>query len=193
MGGWQSSTKKIQSAKPDWAIGYASFALTSMFSPNTIFSSHGSDPIQDLEYAAKFGLPNLDQPIGQTIIAEAKSYACMQGDLNAFDNPLVWKSLSNAVGTEARVALQMYSSRFNIGDVIKSNNPNITEEELKHATRASVGTLLERPLDEEGKQLKRVLIEAHLRRGFEDIHQQEYFPYALEAAQKLHDYTSGRM
>jgi hypothetical protein len=171
--------QSIQNARPDWAIGYAQYVLTDLFS-----SSDRDQILETIKTAAETGLPNLDSPGAQHIIVGLKSYANMQGELNKLNNPLVIKALSQAVATEARVALQMATSKRNMELMIKSQHPDISQEDLADDIQRVTQGLQERPLQEDGKDLYLDLLEGHLKRQFESYHTQDIFSFSQEALNK---------
>ena len=108
----------------------------------------------------------------------------MQGELNKLNNPLVIIALSQAVATEARVALQMATSKSNMELMIKSQHPDISQEDLADDIQRLTQGFQERPLQEDGKDLYLELLEDHLKRHFESYHKQDIFSFSQEALNK---------
>lgn len=174
-------TQKITDEKPIWAIGYAQYFLTEIFT-----RGHDSDEaLARVVAASRNGIPNLADFSSQHVIVGLKAYANAQGDISKLNSPSVIQSLSEAVSVEARTALQMATSQSNITSFFKDFDPDISDERLKSVTEDAMNSIQKEPLSEEGKYTLHELVKSYLMRSFERRHKKDFYSFAAEASEKL--------
>lgn len=177
----KSKTQKITDEKPIWAIGYAQYFLTEIFT-----RGHDSDEaLARVVAASRNGIPNLADFSSQHVIVGLKAYANAQGDISKLNSPSVIQSLSEAVSVEARTALQMATSQSNITSFFKDFDPDISDERLKSDTEDAMNSIQKEPLSEEGKYILHELFKSYLMRSFERRHKKDFYSFAAEASEKL--------
>lgn len=177
----KSKTQKITDEKPIWAIGYAQYFLTEIFT-----RGHDSDEaLARVVAASRNGIPNLADFSSQHVIVGLKAYANAQGDISKLNSPSVIQSLSEAVSVEARTALQMATSQSNITSFFKDFDPDISDERLKSDTEDAMNSIQKEPLSEEGKYILHELVKSYLMRSFERRHKKDFYSFAAEASEKL--------
>lgn len=177
----KSKTQKITDEKPIWAIGYAQYFLTEIFT-----RGHDSDEaLARVVAASRNGIPNLADFSSQHVIVGLKAYANAQGDISKLNSPSVIQSLSEAVSVEARTALQMATSQSNITSFFKDFEPDISDERLKSVTEDAMNSIQKEPLSEEGKYTLHELVKSYLMRSFERRHKKDFYSFAAEASEKL--------
>ena len=177
----KSKTQKIKDEKPIWAIGYAQYFLTEIF-------TRGYDKDEALVRvvaASRNGMPNLADFSSQHVIVGLKAYANAQGEISKLDSPSVIQSLSEAIAVEADTTLQMATSQFNIARSFKDFDPDISDERLDSFTEEALKAIHQKPLSAEGKQTLHELIKSYLFRVFEERHKKDFYSFAAEASQKL--------
>lgn len=177
----KSKPQKITYEKPIWAIGYAQYFLTEIFT-----RGHDSDEaLARVVAASRNGIPNLADFSSQHVIVGLKAYANAQGDISKLNSPSVIQSLSEAVSVEARTALQMATSQSNITIFFKDFDPDISDERLKSVTEDAMNSIQKEPLSEEGKYTLHELVKSYLMRSFERRHKKDFYSFAAEASEKL--------
>ena len=177
----KSKTQKITDEKPIWAIGYAQYFLTEIFT-----RGHDSDEaLARVVAASRNGIPNLADFSSQHVIVGLKAYANAQGDISKLNSPSVIQSLSEAVTVEARTALQMATSQSNITSCFKDFDPDISDGRLKSVTEDAMNSMQKEPLSEEGKYTRHELVKSYLMRSFERRHKKDFYSFAADASEKL--------
>jgi hypothetical protein len=177
----KSKTQKVKDEKPIWAIGYAQYFLTEIFT-----RGHDSDEaLARVVAASRNGIPSLADFSSQHVIVGLKAYANAQGDISKLNSPSVIQSLSEAVAVEARTALQMATSQSNITIFFKDFDPDISDERLKSVTEDAMNSIQKKPLSEEGKYTLHELVKSYLMRSFERRHKKDFYSFAAEASEKL--------
>lgn len=177
----KSKANIIQNNKPFWAIGYALYFLTDIFT-----QGHDQDEALGRVLAAsKDGIPDLAEFPSQHVIFGLKAYANTHDEISKIGSPFVIRALSEVVAVEARTTLRMATSKHNISSFIREFDQEISDERLEKLTEDTTKSIQQRPLSEEGKQALHALLKSYLMRSFERYHKKDFYSFSADASQKL--------
>lgn len=173
--------ERITDGKPSWAIGYALFFLTDIFTRGV----SNNEVLNYIVGASRDGLPNLTAVASQSAVVGLKAYANTQGELSKINTPFVISSLSEAVAVEARTALQMATTQANIESYLKVYAPDINDVDLQQSSRELSDTIQKTTMNEEGTFALCELLKHYLERSFERRHGKSRHDFSYDALQKL--------